>query len=237
MTWNAHFLVRYNAMSHRLEPHSRIEDWLTHLPAEGVRAMCTWERYCTFAREPERRKVNNDARVVVSGTQYEVDVELAGEEVILWWGLFDQELYIEHRDRRFGPYLPVGGPIPLHKFRTFKKSAAQTRADRIENLASQLSVPRKTMEAHPELRGFSAPVPVPTQAFVDPDPYQQLTYPNQHAAKLAIADFLGTPLGRLPPEQLDNINAIVKSTLNKQDVLAQVRTFMAQPRENPHHAE
>ncbi|MFJ2456887.1 hypothetical protein ACIOWK_35330 [Pseudomonas protegens] len=232
--WLLNFLVRYNAMSHRLEPHSRIEDWLTHLPAEGVRAMCTWERYC---REPERRKVNNDARVAVSGTQYEVDVELAGEEVILWWGLFDQVLYIEHRDRRFGPYLPVSGPIPLHTFRTFKKSAAQTRTDRIENLASQLSVPRTTMEAHPELRGFSDPVNVPTQAFVDPDPFQQLTYPSPHAAKLAIADFLGTPLGRLPADQIDNINVIVKSTLNKQDVLAQVRTFMAQPQENPHHAE
>ncbi|KAA8685034.1 MULTISPECIES: integrase [Pseudomonas syringae group] len=235
--WLLNFLVRYNAMNHRLEPHSRIEDWLTHLPAQGVRAMCTWERYCTFAREPQRRKVNSDARVVANGTQYEVDVELAGEEVILWWGLFDQELYIEHGDRRFGPYLPVGGPIPLHKFRTFKKSVAQTRADRIEDLARQLCVARETMQDHPELRGFSDPVHVPTQAFIDPDPFQQLTYPNQHAAKLAIADFLGTPLGRLPTEQLDTINAIVKSTLNKQDVLTQVRSFMAQPRETPHHAE
>jgi hypothetical protein len=235
--WLLNFLVRYNAMDHRLEPHSRIADWLAHLPAEGVRAMCTWERYCTFAREPERRKVNDDARVAVSGTQYEVDVELAGESVILWWGLFDQELYIEHGDRRFGPYLPVGGPIPLHKFRTYKKSAAQTRADRIEGLASKLSVPRETMEAHPELRGFSDPVHVPTQAFVDPDPFQQLTYPSQHATKLAIADFLGTPLGRLTAEQIDGINVVVQSELNKQDVLRQVRAFMAQTQEKPRHAE
>jgi hypothetical protein len=164
-------------------------------------------------------------------------VELAGESVILWWCLFDQELYIEHGDRRFGPYLPVGGPIPLHKFRTYKKSAAQTRADRIEGLASKLSVPRETMEAHPELRGFSDPVHVPTQSFVDPDPFQQLTYPSQHAAKLAIADFLGTPLGRLTAEQIDGINVIVKSELNKQYVLTQVRAFMAQTQEKPRHAE
>ncbi len=235
--WLLNFLVRYNAMDHRLEPHSRVEDWLTHLPAEGLRAMCTWERYCTFAREPERRKVDHDARVAVSGTQYEVDVELAGEEVILWWGLFDQELYIEHGDKRFGPYLPVGGPIPLHKFRTFKKSAAQTRADRIEALATKLSVPRAAMEAHPELRGFANPVQVPTQAFIDPDPFQQLTYPNPHAAKMAIADFLGLPLGRLPAHQIEALNAIVQGTLNKQDVLAQVRAYMAQSQEKPSHAE
>ena len=235
--WLLNFLVRYNAMDHRLESHSRIEDWLTNLPAQGLRAMCTWERYCTFAREPERRKVDDDARVTVSGTEYEVDVELAGEDAVLWWGLFDQELYIEHGDKRFGPYLPVGGPIPLHKFRTFKKSTSQTRADRIEALASKLSVPRAAMEAHPDMRGFNDPVHVPTQAFVDPDPFQQLTYPNQHAAKLAIADFLGTPLGRLAAHQIEAINAIVLGTLNKQDVLAQVRAFMAQTQEKPHHAE
>ena len=229
------FLVRYNAMNHRQEPYSRIDDWLTHQPSDGLRAMCTWERFCTFAREPERRKVGIDARVSVSGTNYEVDPGLAGEEVILWWGLFDQELYIEHGDKRFGPYLPVGGPIPLHKYRSFKKSAAQTRADRVDTLAAKLSVPRAAMEARPELSSFAGPVP--TQAFVDPDPFQQLTYPNAHAAKLAIADFLGTPLGRLPADQIEAITAIVQVTLNKQDVLAQVRACMVQAKEKPLHAE
>jgi hypothetical protein len=116
---------------------------LTHLPPEGIRAMCSWERYCTFAREPERRKVDSNARVSARGVEYEVDVALAGENVMLWWGLFDQELYIEHSDQRFGPYLPVGGPIPLHKFRSFKKSAAQSRTERIDALASKLSVKQR----------------------------------------------------------------------------------------------
>jgi len=235
--WLLNFLVRYNAMDHRLEPHSRIEDWLTHLPAEGLRAMCTWERYCTFAREPERRKVGIDSRVSVSGTDYEVDPELAGEDVVLWWGLFDQELYVEHGEKRFGPYLPVGGPIPLHRYRSFKKSATQTRADRIETLAAKLAVPRTAVEARPDLGGFADPVMAPTKAFVDPDPFQQLTYANQHAAKVAIADFLGMPLGMLPADQLAAIHAIVQETLNKQDVLAQVRACMAQAQEKPHHAE
>jgi hypothetical protein len=111
--WLMNFLVRYNAMEHRSEPHSRLEDWLENLPASGARAVCSWERFCTFAREPELRKVGGDARVSVAGVNYEVDPDLAGETVILWWGIFDNELYVEHGDKRFGPYAPVGGPIPL----------------------------------------------------------------------------------------------------------------------------
>ena len=102
--------------------------------------MCNWERFCTFARSPERRKVGIDARVTVEGVAYEVEPDLAGETVVLWWGLFDNELYVEHGERRYGPFLPVDGPIPLHRYRSFKKTRTQKRADRIEALAKQLSL-------------------------------------------------------------------------------------------------
>ena len=69
--------------------------------------MCGWERFCTFAREPENRKVGIDARISVEGTVYEVHADLAGESVILWWGLFDNELYVEHEGQRYGPYTPI----------------------------------------------------------------------------------------------------------------------------------
>jgi hypothetical protein len=89
--WLLNFLVRYNDMEHRSESHSRMDDWLGNLPPAGVRAMCSWERFCTFAREPERRKVDSDARVRADGIVYVVDPELAGETVLLWWGLFDND--------------------------------------------------------------------------------------------------------------------------------------------------
>ena len=38
-------------------------------------------------------------------------IELAGETVIVWWGLFDQELWVEHGEERCGPFLPVGGTL------------------------------------------------------------------------------------------------------------------------------
>ena len=94
--WFTHYLVHtYNQQRHRCEPHSRMDDWLANLPEEGIREMCTWEQFCRFAREPERRKVGIDARITIEGTQYEVMPELAGETVILLWGLFDTELYVE----------------------------------------------------------------------------------------------------------------------------------------------
>ena len=48
-TWLMQFLLYYNKQCHRRESHSRIEDWLSNLSLEGIREMCSWERFCTFA--------------------------------------------------------------------------------------------------------------------------------------------------------------------------------------------
>lgn len=85
--WLMRYLVRtYNVQPHRSEPHSRIEDWQSNLPDEGIREMCTREQFCRFAREPERRKVGVDARGTVDGTAFEVEPDMAGEFVVLLWG-------------------------------------------------------------------------------------------------------------------------------------------------------
>jgi hypothetical protein len=83
--------------------------------------MCSWERFCIFAREPERRTVGSDAQVSVHGTRYQVDEELVGQAVVLWWGLFDDELFVERGGQKYGPYRPVGGPIPLIAIERFGK--------------------------------------------------------------------------------------------------------------------
>ena len=79
-------------------------------------------------------------------TSYAVDPELAGETVLLWWGLFDQDLYVEHHERRYGPYHPVTGPIPLHRYRRMKKTTREKRTERIEALAYQLTLPRSALD-------------------------------------------------------------------------------------------
>ncbi|MDB0542809.1 DDE-type integrase/transposase/recombinase [Ralstonia solanacearum] len=235
--WLHNFLIRYNAMDHRSGEHSRAEHWLQHLPADGIRAICNWERFCTFAREPEQRKVAADARITVGGIEYEVDLDLAGEDVVLWWGLFDQELFVEHGRKRYGPYLPVGGPIPLNRYRAFRKTAVQARGERIEALAATLGLPRAALESRPDVAALVVPDTMPVQAFVDPDPFQQLTYASALEAKRAIAQYLGRPLATLPVDQLQAINVIVGTTLNKQDVLARVCACVTQPSEELPNAE
>jgi hypothetical protein len=58
---------------------------------------------------------------------------------------------------------------------------------------------------------------------VDPDPFQELTFPSALAAKRAIADLLAMPLARLPQAQLEALNALLAETLIKKTIFDYVR--------------
>jgi hypothetical protein len=233
--WLARFIRTYNLGDHRTERHSRIDDWLGHLPAEGIRQMCAWERFCTFAREPERRAVGIDCRLTVAGVTYEVDAELAGETIVVWWGLFDQELWVEREEERFGPYHPVGGPIPLHRYRKHRKSRREVRADRVGDLARLLVLPRSVLSGEDDVvvvgAGPTASAEqVPVRPFLDPDPFHELTFPTPLAARRAIADEIRLPIGKLSNDDRQFIDALVARTLSRPEVIAAVRQRFPQGR-------
>ena len=184
--------------------------------------------------EPERRKVGIDARVIVDGVSYEVEPDLAGETVVLWWGLFDNELYVEYNEQRYGPYTPVGSPIPLNRYRSFKKTRTQHRADRIETLAKQLVLPSSAVGTVQFKAPLDQGISLPVQSFVDPDPFGELFFPNALAAKRAIADYLGRALAKLTPEQMDKVNSILEQTLNKKEVMQQIKDYFQLHRGGPH---
>ena len=221
--WLLRFVDSYNARDHRHEPHSRADDWLANLPGDGVRAMCRWERFCTFAREPERRSVGLDCRLTVAGVAYEVDPELAGETIVVWWGLFDQELFVEHGDDRYGPYDPIGGPVPLHRYRRHRKSRREVRAERVDALAAEIGLPRAALSGNADLVSAGRRQPPASRPFVDPDPFRTLTFANVIAAKLAIADALRLPLAKLEAGDLAFINDLVQRTLDREEVMAAIR--------------
>jgi hypothetical protein len=228
--WLHRFLVQYNAQPHRAGGGSRLDDWHANLPDAGLRVMCSWERYCAFAREPERRKVGSDARVTVEGVVYQLDPELAGETVVLWWGLFDRDLYVEHRDERQGPYRPLGAPVSLERFRRHRKTRREEKAERIDALARRIGLPRTALSG--EEAGLLADAgrslsPVARRPFEGLDPFDEPVFPSPIAAKRAIADTFGTPLGRLAPEQRAAIDTILRETLERRAVLARVRRVFA----------
>ena len=232
--WLQHYLTRYNAMPHRSEDHSRQKDWLTNLPSEGLREMCSWERFCTFARDPEQRKVGSDACVNAGGIRYQMSSEMAGQEVTLLWGLFDNELYVEFNSEKQGPFYPAQGPIPLGTYRKARKSSTEKRADYIGDLAQKITIPVSALsgETTPVKALLNAanvtqipqPISIP---FDETNPFELAQFKNTIEAKLAIAKYLDRPLSRLTVGQMAQINNILSETLDKKHVLAQVRTYFS----------
>lgn len=230
------YLKQYNDHQHRHEAHSRMDDWQLNLKAGGIKEMCSWERFCTFAREPEQRTVGIDARIPVEGTVYEIHPDLAGERVVLWWGLFDDELFVEHEAQRYGPYYPVSGPVPLYRYRKFKKTRAEKTLDKLEALAKSLALRDEgdTQEQQAIKAMMKFANTLPSTPFADPDPFNELAYASALKAKLAIADYIGKPLALLPQSDRDFIDAILDETLDKTVVMARVKDHFNPKRDSSH---
>ncbi len=164
---------------------------------------------------------------------YEVDPQLAGEVVLLLWGLFDDALYVEYEGERSGPYAPVAGPIPLHRYRAFKRGKREERADRIRHTADQLTLPLAALAGDdlqlqpPTVPPTSLP-PRPMQPF-DTDALEY-HFPTTVAAKLAIAQELGLPLSKLAPDDRTCIDHVLEDTRMRRLVLGRIRDyFRAKP--------
>lgn len=170
----------------------------------------------------------------MEGTSYEVEPELAGETVTLLWGLFDQELFVEHGGRRFGPYPPSRGAIPLYRYRKYQKSRAEERLDRVVQLAGQLGLSRAALSGDdrplPSLPPGAAAMVVHSTPF--PDGSADAAFPSRLAARFAIADLLGRPLAKLTVEDLGFIDALLSETLVRDTVIARVRGRFAGERKS-----
>ena len=227
--WLHHYLEHYNQEKHRIEDHSRLEDWKKNLPKEGFSAMCDWEHFSMLVREPETRIVGNDACVNVNSVKYQLSSEFAGQTVTLLVGLFDNELRISYENEHYGPFYPANGPIPFGNYRSLKKTSKEKRANHIEELAKIISIPRAVLTkgnvSEQKLINDANLINQnqPFIAFALDNPFEQRKFKNELEAKLAIAKWLGYPLGRLLPEQIAEINEIVSENLDKKFVMAQVK--------------
>jgi len=231
-TWLWNYLEHYNQLPHRHEKHSRLEDWQSNLPPEGYRQMCSWDRFCQMAREPDERQVAADACITLDGVRYQMTDEMAGEKVIVLYGLFDHELYVEFQGQTHGPFYPAAGPIPLHSYRGFKKTRIEKQIDKVEALAKQLSLPRSVLTGQ-----FGGDLKLIQQAklieefhlqsFVpfDESSIESTYFKTKTEARLAIARILGKPLATLPEQRRHGINQFIDESLHKATVLSKVKEF------------
>jgi hypothetical protein len=148
--------------------------------------------------------------------------------------LFDDELYAEYEGERFGPYYPVDGPVPLRRYRAFKRASSDERADRIRVLAEQLGLPIAALAGNDALLAD----PPLTAADIRRQPFDQLAheyhFPSVIAAKLAIADELAKPLARLEPGDKTFIDQVLGETLIHRMVLERVREYFRHKKRAQH---
>ena len=136
-----------------------------------------------------------------------------------------------------GPYYPVSGPVPLHRYRTFRQGKAAERADRIHALASQLNLPVSALSGGDlQLVSDSTPSPeaLPHQPFISP--VSEYQFPSVIQAKLAIADDQATPLARMSDEARAVIDSILADTLIRSEVLGRVREYFRNRQSGEDHA-
>jgi hypothetical protein len=141
----------------------------------------------------------------------------------------DSEIYVEHNNVRYGPYKPDGGPIPLHTYKKFAKTKREKLADRIEDLAKAIKIPKSAMT------GVEDEIPstllttekIPSIPF--PEGAEEPDFPNASQARLAISRYLGRHIPDLSPESRSFISELVASTLNKAEVLSKVKSYFSKP--------
>ena len=139
--------------------------------------------------------------------------------------MFDQELFVEQGEERWGPYHPVHGPIPLHRYRKHRKSRREHRADKVGELAAKLDIPRSAVSGETDIIVMASGVDAraPARPFVDPDPFHELTFANPLAARRAIADEIRLPLATLSAEDRAFIDRLLAETLSRPLIIAAVR--------------
>lgn len=152
--------------------------------------------------------------------------------VVVWWGLFDQELWVERGEERSGPFHPAGGPVPLHRYRKHCKSRQEVRANQVGTLAGKLSLPRSALsgEADVVMVGLRPAAVAPVRSFRDPDPFHELGFATPLAARRAIAEAIRLPLGSLAEDDQAFIDALLARTLARLEILAAVRERFPQGR-------
>ena len=95
-------------------------------------------------------------------------------------------------------------------------------------LAERIGLPRAALDGGSASLPPPVTAPAPKVAFADPDPYRTLAFSDIIAAKRAIAGEIGLAFAKLSAEDRAWIDALVRETLAKDEVLTKVRAYFRQ---------
>jgi hypothetical protein len=229
--WLKSYIGFYNRDMHRRENLTRMEVWKNNLPAEGIREMCSWDKFCEIVREPQTREVGTDACINLNGIKYQLDSDLAGESVKLLIGVFDETIHAELNGRKYGPFFPYNGPIPFGEYKKHKKTEKEKQSDRIDALSKKISIPKEVLLGKKRsirelLKESEILADIKNIVFQSSDINPMNSFTDRIDAKLAIAKFLGKPLSYLSEDKTKLIECILDETLNKNSVLEKVKTLL-----------
>ena len=184
-----------------------------------------------MARQPSERSVGSDACITLEGISYQLKAEMAGEKVMVLIGVFDSEIYVDFQNKKEGPFYPAAGPIPLHTYRSFKKTHQEKKLDEISDLAKRITLPRSVLSGRKEdihlleQSNLFEEKPLVFTPFRDTEIEELSYFATPLEAKLAIACHLGRPLATLLVEQRQEIDGFITQTLHKETLLNKVRDY------------
>jgi hypothetical protein len=228
--WLLTHLLHYNFQQHPTKEGSRIETWVSGLPQEGFRQMCSFETYSTFAREPELRTVGLDGRISLDNRTYLVTAELIGERVEVWKGVFDLGIYVQDKvGTLYGPFEPQSGTIPFGTHRRWRKTERDKSLEKIEQMAKVLAIPRESMSRDRRSEEQKSKIfELRSIPFTNCIGLLPENYSSMKEARRGIFQQFGVPLAKLPDAVLEAIDAILQETLNRREVFRRVKELFKQ---------
>lgn len=230
--WLREYIKKYNEKPHRRANCSRFKFWKDNLPEAGYRKVCTKKHFAKICRIPEKRKVASDACISIEGQSFQLSPELAGELVYVLHGIFDNQIYVEHKEQISGPFYPYDGPIPFNTFKKKPKTQKEKKADYIESLSQTISLPISALSGLDEatqsvlLKNDLVSEEIKSIPFQEVDILTE-NYTNKIEAKQHIADILARPLSSLSTHNMQYINDLVDETLNKKHIKENLKHYFS----------
>ncbi|AXA34458.1 DDE-type integrase/transposase/recombinase [Francisella adeliensis] len=215
--WLANYTLEYNKTKHRSINLSKIKVWKDSLENNTLLEICDETQFAKLIRTPETRTVNSNATITLGGISYQLDGELYNKRVTVLHGVLDKKIYIEYKNKAFGPFHPSGNIISFGDYSRPKKTSLEKQVDEIEAIAQSINVSSKIM---------SQDVDNTKNNFIVKPYSDSESFSNKIEAKKFISSHIGCPLAEMDSDYLLFTNNLLMSTLDKTAIIREIDNYV-----------